>query len=207
MPIIRRALTVAAVTAVGTLAFALPAWAHSGTFKPACDNIGVNLTNFADHGQINHGKNTVHILSNGTEIAGLSPVTFQGSSDEVTIPEDWSDSPVTITVTWSADEVADGFVPKQPITSQPLTKPDNCKPETPPASPPAKPKPPAQPVSAPTTSAAPSPTPSPAVEAAKLANTGAGNTVPLLVVGTVLVAGGVGLTFVTRRRRSGSTSS
>lgn len=197
MPIIRRALTVAAVTAVGTLAFALPAWAHTGSFDRVCGHVTMDLTAFGD------GSNTVHVFRNGVE---LKTVTFTGKTDHETFDE-VNTGTVTYKAEWFANETSDHNASS---TQKEMGPPTGCdtKPAPPsdtttatPTNTVSAPKPPA------TKSATPSPTPSPAVEAAKLANTGAGNTVPLLVIGTVLVAGGVGLTFVTRRRRSGSTSS
>ena len=213
MPIFRRTLTVAAVTAVGTFAFALPAWAHTPDFQASCDDVTINLTQFSAD-----GPNTVHISRDGQDLGGnLSPTTF-GASTTIVVPEDWDKDTVTYRVSWEQGDLADDFDNNGKFFFEDtLTKPGDCEKDNPPANDnPPEDNPPTDtetttPAKAPATTTAAPPTTSPApvaaVNADKLANTGAGNTVPLLVVGTVLVAGGVGLTFMTRRRRSSNASS
>lgn len=221
MPIIRRALTVTAVTAASTAAFALPAWAHTASFTPHCHDVTIDLSAFRTDGR-NGPTNTVHILRNDQELGpDKSPVPF-GQSTSIVIPEAWDKDTVTYRVLWSPGELSDDFVTRDRHTyfEKTLTKPENCEEQPPgddnpppaddhtqpagdhpsPAAPSTTPASVAPATPAPTTSA-------PAVEGSRLANTGAGNTVPLAIVGTVLVAGGVGLTLVTRRRRSARGSS
>lgn len=196
----RRTLTVAAVAAVGTLTFALPAWAHTATFTRDCTQVHLHLEKFQASQDT---PNMVDVFRDGTKIDTVTFNTTTADKDYAQTP----DQAVTYEAKWdhTGPDRASG---DEKMTLQPVA---DCKPATPPASPTdtATPTPSATPSStAPVSSPVPaSPTPSPKVEGAKLANTGAGNSVPLLVIGTVLVAGGVALTFVTRRRRSGSTSS
>lgn len=211
MRIFRRTLTVVAVAAAGTLTFALPASAHTPRFEASCDDVTITLTQFSDK-----GPNTVHISRDGQDLGGkLSPVTF-GASTTIVVPEAWDKDTVTYRVSWERGDLADDFTNHgKRFFEDTLTKPENCdtkpappvttKTATPPATSPAAPVKEVAPP--PTHTATPSPTPTQAVEASKLANTGAGNTVPLLVVGAVLVAGGGALTYVTRRRRGHSASS
>ena len=211
MPIFRRTLTVAAVTAVGTFAFALPAWAHSANFDRDCGEVTLTLNdNFPA------GTYTIDLFRDGTQFDEFR-YTPGTDSPTKTYPES-NEGTITYKLTW-----VNGNDHGQSTATK--SAPENCAPaeDNPPAddnppgdneNPPAEDNPPTEtettPAKAPATTTAAPATPSPApvaVNADKLANTGAGNTVPLLVVGTVLVAGGVGLTFMTRRRRSGSASS
>ncbi|HEX5496441.1 MAG TPA: LPXTG cell wall anchor domain-containing protein [Mycobacteriales bacterium] len=196
----RRTLTVAAVTAVGTLTFALPAWANHGEFTATCDHVTLSLEEFPSTDVV------VHVTRNGKS---LPDVTVSGHTS-VDFDETYPDGTEQYLATWMLPGSKEVHTAPKDGTPAAMSKPPTCKPDTPPpptdtatATPSATPSS-AAPVSSPIP---PSPTPSPKVEAAKLANTGAGNTVPLLLIGTVLVAGGVALTVVTRRRHGGSTSS
>jgi LPXTG-motif cell wall-anchored protein len=214
LPIVRRALTVAAVTAASTVAFAIPAWAHTPDFTASCDEVTIHLSQFSTTGP-NGATNTVHVLRNGQELAApLSPVTF-GRETTITVPETWDEDTVTYRVQWSAGELSDNFTAYgKYYFEDTLTKPGDCA-QVPPTSEAPSPAPtettaptetPKAPSTSPavapaTTAPAPSPSATAEVQGSRLANTGAGNTVPLAVVGSALLAAGVGLTLFTRRRR------
>ncbi len=213
MPIFRRTLTVAAVTAVGTFAFALPAWAHTVDFSRDCGELTLTLNdNFPA------GTYDITVFRNGEDVDEFE---YTSPTDPRVVTYDESNEEgISYHLTWTNQDN-----PKDTSTTDDVTPdaPKNCNEDNPSEgdnppgdndNPPAEDNPSTDtettPAKAPaTTTAAPATTsPAPvAVNADKLANTGAGNTVPLLVVGTVLVAGGVGLTFMTRRRHSGNASS
>jgi hypothetical protein len=194
------ALTVSGMAAAALLGMAGTASAHTPKFAVGCDEDGswvkVELTQYNDK-----DTNAVVVIIDGEAV-----VDEEFGKD---FSENWDDLDPTVEHTvqlavdaWDDPDASKGFSFVKEKTIEACVEP---QPTAPPSSEPTLPSetpsetPSAQPAPTPSVSEVPAPTTSVEVEEAALAETGASIAIPL-GIGAVLLAGGVVLMVVVRRR-------
>lgn len=196
----KRALVTGAAVAVGLLAFAMPASAHTGVAVPGCDKktdkaiVSVKLTAYLP--QKDGKTNTIEVF----EVAEGKDVLIKKEDFGVSLDKTYGqlDGKVAhtfkvIVTAWDDPDFKHGFSKKWTDLKTPV-----CD-----KTPPTKPTKPTSPPSS--SSSAPAPVPQPGVPPAQppatggLADTGASIGIPLAIGALLLVGGGV-LLLVMRKR-------
>ena len=199
----RRAITTTAVAAVGLLALAIPASAHTPTASAECnkDNVPtvtVSAKSYELNGD-NKTPNWIKIFVDGADQAAIEKafgVNFPETSFPLKDLDATTEHTFKIVVkAWNDDD----FTDQHPNYSQIFEKKTKaCKekeqppapPENPPANPPANNPP------------APQPAAAPAVASTELASTGVSIAIPLAIGALLLVGGGVLLLMMRRRGKA-----
>ena len=187
----RRALTTGAIAAVGLIALAIPASAHTPSVKAGCAGDITTLTvDLQQYVPNDKNPNTVKVVEGKSNV--LADTTFGGSYNNVFKFEDGAAHDFVVTVHATDDQK---FSFEKKLTAPACKKTSSTKPTTPTTT-----TPPSHSSSAPATVPPVTTTTPPAVGAnASLASTGASVGLPLAIGALLLVGGGV-LLLVMRKR-------